>query len=79
MKAIPEEIKIIRGDHGWNVIIDGRIVDSLCWDEMVGTIAQATLTGEIRYGSFPIGDPNRARRWINIPKQITQGKGVFTV
>lgn len=42
-------------DHGrseyWSVTEDGRICDGLCWDEMLGTVAQTTLNGPgaVRY------------------------------
>jgi len=63
---MPREIKIFcNGDY--TVIIDGRISEHLCWDEMLGHIASATLTGKPRYMGYVLGeDPD----WWKRPKGL---------
>lgn len=37
--------------HGYRIRAEGRVIDWLCWDEMLGTIAAMTLTGKFQYRS----------------------------
>lgn len=53
----PSRISILRDSDkcGWTVIADGRITESLAWDEMLGHIARITL-GHAGYHSLLPGE-----------------------
>lgn len=55
-----EKISIFVGPGNlFTVIIDGRIYDSLTWDEMLGQVAATTLTGRPHYTGYTIGDQTK--------------------
>lgn len=43
--APPNSTNYASSEH-WSVTEDGRICDSLCWDEMLGVVARITLHSE---------------------------------
>jgi hypothetical protein len=86
-KESQTQISIIRtpsecfpGDFsGWTTIIDGQIADHLGWDEMLGQIAEYTLTGKIHYRGTTIGDLPNLSSWKAAPKQIAGFHQIITI
>lgn len=46
------------GEKSWRVVYDGRILEHLTWDEMLGSVAKLTLTGKQLYAGRTISEPD---------------------
>jgi hypothetical protein len=69
--VIPRKITILWSEQdNFTVIIDGLLSDHLTWDEMLGQVASATLTGKSRYRGLTIGERSD---WWNQPKGLLKG------
>lgn len=54
----------------WRITVNGRVIDHLCWDEMLGTIAAGTLTGRMLYGGVPQDSYEDRERIRNIRTRL---------
>lgn len=53
--AAPSASSYGRSEY-WSVTEDGRICDSLCWDEMLGVVARITLNDQARGPMLTVED-----------------------